>query len=550
MSRYRQAVIFVHGQGEQRPMEAVRELARTTWLTDASLHDEDHPAHLWNTPDYTPGPKRDDSNNDAHKSSAPYELNRITSSSSKNSTRTDYYELYWAHLMTNTRVSHLWNWVVELSKSRVPTPYELVPVRRLFLWLADALVLVIAAYAAFSAISTFAAVDQTPIVSAIFSAIGFALVAGALGILVCCRWGSVAVPFAILATPLIAIFNSNSAALGSVTWDVAMTFMNVIVILSAAAFATAVAVLWPVLLPVMGDSARYLRATPTNIANRQSIREEGVKLLSRLHAGDRYDRIIVVAHSLGSVIAYDVLATYWGMVVDEIHGATNKSATVKDVKTSQSIIDSLKGVEAAARALETNGVDAFQNAQGAFSDALVEAGLWRVTDFITVGSPLAYAPYLLSRSPSEFVRRVVERELSTCPPQLEDEPGYDAPKFSYRRQGAEVGPNHGAVFAAVRWTNLHFSHNRNDPRSGDIIGGPVDAAPVRAADGRAVRFGPGVKNVGPLDASRVLRRGKNGELHRQSFAHNSYWVSLEDDATLRADPPAHIVELRKAMGLR
>ncbi|MEW8268619.1 MAG: hypothetical protein AB2731_20955 [Candidatus Thiodiazotropha sp.] len=57
---------------------------------------------------------------------------------------------------------------------------------------------------------------------------------------------------------------------------------------------------------VVGDAARYLRPAAQNIQRRQEIRTAGVDLLKNLH--DRgYDRIIIVGHSLGSVIGYDIL---------------------------------------------------------------------------------------------------------------------------------------------------------------------------------------------------------------------------------------------------
>ena len=62
---------------------------------------------------------------------------------------------------------------------------------------------------------------------------------------------------------------------------------------------------------VLGDVGRYFRASPANIAVRWATRRLGVETLERLHADDRYDRIVVVAHSLGSVIAYDVLRAFW-----------------------------------------------------------------------------------------------------------------------------------------------------------------------------------------------------------------------------------------------
>jgi predicted esterase len=60
---------------------------------------------------------------------------------------------------------------------------------------------------------------------------------------------------------------------------------------------------------VLVEIARYLDAEPENIKSRQSIRQAGIDLLNKLHESReldgelRYERIIVVGHSLGSIIA-------------------------------------------------------------------------------------------------------------------------------------------------------------------------------------------------------------------------------------------------------
>jgi hypothetical protein len=59
-----------------------------------------------------------------------------------------------------------------------------------------------------------------------------------------------------------------------------------------------------------GRVVRYTRALPDNIAARKAIRERGLKLFDDLHRAE-YDRIIVVGHSLGSLLAYDLVSYYW-----------------------------------------------------------------------------------------------------------------------------------------------------------------------------------------------------------------------------------------------
>src|SRR5262249_1376115 len=76
----------------------------------------------------------------------------------------------------------------------------------------------------------------------------------------------------------------------------------------------------PMLLGWVGDAARYCGRSPDNPIERQQIRAEGIKLLDRLHTqldskkNLEYERIVLVGHSLGSVIAYDLLTNYWTSV--------------------------------------------------------------------------------------------------------------------------------------------------------------------------------------------------------------------------------------------
>jgi hypothetical protein len=79
-------------------------------------------------------------------------------------------------------------------------------------------------------------------------------------------------------------------------------------IAAAVAFA---AVLHRVATTTFGRVVRYTRADPDNIASRAAVRARGLALLRSLHEGSAYDRVIVVAHSLGSMLAYDLLTYFW-----------------------------------------------------------------------------------------------------------------------------------------------------------------------------------------------------------------------------------------------
>ena len=72
------------------------------------------------------------------------------------------------------------------------------------------------------------------------------------------------------------------------------------------------------LQPYLGDAARYFRNSPANVAVRREIRKQAVDTLEDLHLSNRYDRIVVVAHSLGTVVAYDMLRAYYSRINQDI----------------------------------------------------------------------------------------------------------------------------------------------------------------------------------------------------------------------------------------
>jgi hypothetical protein len=79
------------------------------------------------------------------------------------------------------------------------------------------------------------------------------------------------------------------------------------------------------LLRGVGDAARYLSNGPDDVREREKIRTGLVEILRRLHERrdpvtrlHTYDRVIVVGHSLGSVIAFDAIQAYWTTVTPDI----------------------------------------------------------------------------------------------------------------------------------------------------------------------------------------------------------------------------------------
>lgn len=205
------------------------------------------------------------------------------------------------------------------------------------------------------------------------------------------------------------------------------------------------------LVRYVGDVARYCSPTPDNVAVRQEIRRGAVALLDRLQRN--HDRVVVVAHSLGSVVALDAMRLLWARTY-------NKHAERTWVPQ-----DALAEFERLARALDGDPADhemeAFRAAQLALWHERVAVGSpWRITDFVSLGSPLCLATLILARDHTDWRRLQLDREIPTCPP-VEDEDG----GFSYTADGdGDVAEgahavrrlHSGALFACVRWTNIWF----------------------------------------------------------------------------------------------
>ena len=144
-----------------------------------------------------------------------------------------------------------------------------------------------------------------------------------------------------------------------------------------------------------------------------------------------------------------------------------------------------------------------------------KAQTWLVTDFITLGSPLTHAYYLMCDGKTEtylekdFARRVTQREFPVCPPDTEKPAGSvsQTPKvrrgdglLSFNNHG-KIQFHHAALFGLTRWTNLYFP--RVQLFWGDAVGGPLNSI-----------FGRYIKDI-PVS---TLKSGAAA-----FFTHTSYW---------------------------
>ena len=469
-----QAVVVIHGMGEQRPMDTIKGFVRAVWETDDEItrNGLPNPTQVWSKPDPRTG---------------SLELRRITtretipSEEFPGGVRTDFYELYWADLTAGSPWEDFVGWVSGLlfrRWRRVPPDVHLA---WLLLWLASLLVVVLAI----------------------------------IGILPDKVWKCTPWPW-----------------MGDWHW-----------LLTAVAIA-AMAGLHKIVAPTFGRVVRYTRADPDNIAARAAVRERGLKLLRELHKGS-YRRIIIVSHSLGTMLAHDLISYFW---------AERDAARMIDRESAE--FDALCALEHAAGGVERHEPNPAPLAEYFAAqrqlrlqlarrpapdphDAAAPDRRWLISDFVTLGSPLTHAEFLVAADRADLRRRVADRELPESPPFAELlDPQVLRLAMATRRLPIATPPeasrlisfpvpprygvwelHHAAPFAVVRWINIY------DPATlvffGDIIGGPL-----------ADVLGPAIIDVD--------LRGLRG---RQSwrFTHTKYWTLDRD--------PIHIEALRIAVNL-
>jgi len=430
----RQAVIVIHGIGEQQPGETLAALATSGVLSASESEGR------WVKPDRVSG---------------SYELHRITFEGTAKRPTTDAFEFYWAHVIRDTSLSQLASWLRGLLL-RWSVPFPLQPVWCV-LWLA---------------------------------------VVVAAGVMVASLTGKLAVP--------VWLTGGSLAVMAGLAWRFVGHGLAV---------------------DVLGDAARYLTPLPANVAHRQAIRQAGVELVLRLHASGHYDRVVILGHSLGSVIAYDILTHAWVA----LHQRHRRPTRPK--------FGDLIAVERASAVAAP--ADSGERQAAAWRQQRANTQPWLITDLVTVGSPLTYGDFLMAPSRKAFARAKTDRVLPSCPPEteLEARSGHQRITFDFPYRDVHTGQahtftvlHHAAPFAVTRWTNLFFKVE-GPGLKGDIIGGPV--APC---------FGTWVSDqemVSPTWAP----------------AHTSYWrpVSGRDEhlrklrAALRLDARAELEETLAAM---
>ena len=389
----RTAVLVVHGMGSQRALETVRGVVNAVWL-DSDDKPGKNDRRYWLHPEK----KNDD-----------LDMAVITTSEVSGTTdnrRVDFHELYWAHLMSETRAVAVMLWLLELVRKGP----RLKPGMRALWWggtiflcllvqsmvilllhavlqflggpplidydgniafgfvkdsttihllnhpyhepeallLAPFFVLFMAAsyVALFSALRCAWKVMICSVVVGLASGVFFYFGTNLQGLpwftsvflpiivslcvvaIVMGWWGFGAMIAAYICASLFFLLYLQSRYLINwalpgwqplqIVWDQGWIFWSLDERYSAIIAVAIILIFFAMyvlfLQPFLGDAARYFRATPGNVRVRREIRRLAVNTLDTLHRRGTYDRIIVVAHSLGTVVAYDMLRASFSQV--------------------------------------------------------------------------------------------------------------------------------------------------------------------------------------------------------------------------------------------
>ncbi|MGX9142508.1 hypothetical protein [Mesorhizobium sp. 128a] len=451
-----QAVVIVHGMGEQRPMGTLRGFVRAVWSTDLSRAEP----HAQIADPAEPGARINQSWITPDRRTNSHELRRITTPYDIGHRRTDFYELYWADITQGTTRGRLAAWVTNLLWRK---PADIPPdARKLYLVTLFIVILILGA----------------------------------------------------------ALMLALSASL---TTSLVVTALASFVIWAVDQFG----------LPYFGDVAAYVRAEAATVEKRALIRNRGLTLLRRLMMDKSYDRIVLVSHSLGSIIAYDLLQILWAEFRPRKLEAVRDRAKLEAV---EAVDKATLGSDGSAWPASLEDLAGFRRAQWALYQQLRTKDddhplPWKISDFVTLGSPLSHSEFLVTYNLAEFRRGLAERLFSACPPIADG--GKAGGSVLYQEGHSPAGKaqravHHGAVFAATRWTNV-FDRG-NGWATGDPISGPMTE-----------NFGPGVENI------QVELKGSLGRV----FTHTLYWslTATGDEVAAGTAPRSHLQVLRDAVDL-
>lgn len=445
--RIRQAIVVIHGIGEQRPMDTLR------GFVDAVLVD-DHKGH-----------NKYRSKPDAMNEMFEMRCLQMPSNHQTYEPLTDFYEYYWAHHMQGSRYVQVTSWLLGLMKRR---PKMIPPALKPAYFISWSLVLIIA-----------------------------------------CLW-------------VWGLYSagSSTSSLTEGIWQQKWLFASGAVIAFLQWLGS------HFLLGFVADAARYLTPSPDNIEARNKIRSEGINLLRTLHNSGKYRRIVIVGHSLGSVIGYDIIRNLWVELRKPVNVYPRKQPELKSFEQEAKVLE--EGEITPAK------IEMFQQCQHRLWQEFIEVGIpWLITDFITLGSPLAHAQLLMADNPADFKLKREQYEYPCCPPNSGDKLYYSQ-QYQFDLDGERFVrnvfiPHHGAPFSCTRWTNLYFPYRRLIV--GDLIGGSLNGV-----------FGKGIRDIAVVPST-----GKF--LDNTLASHVRYWTCGKENKTLPEDANPSLETLRKFLRL-
>ncbi|RYU92599.1 hypothetical protein [Emticicia agri] len=435
----RQAVIVIHGIGEQRPMDTLRDFVELIAPPIEPAKDKNG----------NPLPAKKKFFNKPDVLSETFELRRLTANAHADSFKTDYFEYYWADKMSGTKASDIYWWFKEI----LLRPIKNIPDRIVWIYLVFWISLVLT-----------------------------------LGIMLILflHW----LPDIPISSCLTRIIESKS---------------GVLPIFSKYLLPLALAIFNFYLINYLGDAVRYMTPSAGNIKQRQDIRKTGIELLKKIHAArvpvtdakgnvftdaqgkviekNKYDRIILVGHSLGSVIAYDLIKFLW------INHNEHIFLSEKEIADLEALAETLTKSKEEPDIKKNRAVYREKQFE-LWKKQHQNLDSWRISDFITLGSPLAHAELLLAKNPEQLDLKIKDREFPVCPPVPEK-----GNEFHFEISGKKV-LHHAAPFALTRWTNFTFEQ--------DYVGGNIEV------------FGKGIENH--FEPSEVSIRNII-----PFIAHTNYW---------------------------
>jgi hypothetical protein len=425
-NQIRQAVVVVHGMGEQRPLDMLNRFIHAAIPGTSSNHQATGEPVFYSRPDEV---------------SDSYESRRYLAPETSDYVQTEFFEYHWAHLMEGNKLSDMWT---TFRRMMLQLPWS-VPSGLRGIWLIFWVICMAAVWYFLRADISFGDLSVNKVVTAI---VGTGLTGTIL-------------------TWLMTNFLPGK---------VSSSFVDVV---------------------------RYLDTSPRSYKVRKAIRGGMIDMLQGLHDKDRYQRIIVVAHSLGAYIAYDGILHLWTKMNQE-HCAQQTGEINSEIRQQLEI-------EAGAllKGSKTDLTD-FRDGQRKLWQEIRKLGNpWLITDFITVGTPMYMADQLMTRNRADFDSKISLRQIATCPPQPDlVGPTLGKTLYTYPYNGSSV-IYHAAPFAVVRWTNMWF------PAAlgffGDWFGGPLQFL-----------FGNGILDV-PLSGNRPKR-------YLPALAHSLYFRFPSDES--------------------